>query len=64
MVNVSTLFYVLENLEGKNVDLIDLDEISAMEERYLKGLLGIIDQSGVEVNPSLIKNILRSVHTE
>jgi len=64
MVNVSTLFYVLENLEGKNNELIDLEEISAMEQQYLKRLFGIIDQAGVEVNPSLIRNILQSALTE
>ncbi len=60
MVNVSTLFYVLENLEGKKDELIDLEEILEMEQHYLKGLLGMIDRAGMEVNPSLVENILKT----
>jgi hypothetical protein len=60
MVNVSTLFYVLENLEGKKDELIDLEEILSMEQKVLKKIFGMIDQAGVEVDPSLVANILQS----
>ncbi len=35
MVNVSTLVYVLENLEGKSDELINLEEILELEQKYL-----------------------------
>jgi hypothetical protein len=60
MVNVSTLFYVLENLEGKKDELIDLEEILAMEQKVLKRIFEMIDQAGVEVDPSLVENVLQS----
>lgn len=60
MVKVSTLFYVLENLEGKKDEVIDLEEILEMEQRYLKGILGMIDRAGMEVSPSLVENILKT----
>ncbi len=64
MVNVSTLFYVLENLEGKSDDVIDLEEIHELEQKYLKGLFGLIDQAGTKIRPSVIKNILQSASIE
>jgi hypothetical protein len=64
MVNVSTLFYVLENLEEKSDDVIDLEEIHEMEQKYLKGIFGMIDQTGFEVSPSIVKNILQSAGTQ
>ena len=60
MVKVSTLFYVLEDLEGMKEELIDLEEIHKMEQLYLNGLFGRIDRAGMEVNPTLVKNILKS----
>jgi hypothetical protein len=64
MVNVSTLFYVLENLEGKSDDVIDFEEIHEMEQKYLKGIFGLIDQAGSEISPTIVKNILQSTGTQ
>ncbi len=61
MVNVSTLFYVLGSLEGENDEMIDLEEIYDLEQKYLKGLFGMIDQAEIRVRPSLVENILRSI---
>jgi len=64
MVNVSTLFYVLENLEGTKEELIDLEEIHELEKKYLTGLFDMIDQAGLDVRPDLIDNILQSAGTK
>ncbi|HEC43892.1 MAG TPA: hypothetical protein ENI20_13810 [Bacteroides sp.] len=62
--NVSTLFYVLENLEGKNEELINLEEIYELEQKYLSGLFGMIDKARLTVRSEVIKNILQSTGTE
>ena len=59
MVNVSTLYYVLENLEGKSEDLIDLDEVSELENTYLKDCFSILDNSGIDVRPSVVEKLLQ-----
>jgi hypothetical protein len=63
MVNVSTLFYVLENLEGEAAEAFDLDEILEMEQKYIKGLFDRLDQDRFEVRPAVIQNILRTAST-
>ena len=60
MVNVSTLFYVLENLEDQRIETIDLDEIYQLEQKYLKGLFGLVDRENLEVNPAVVKKILQT----
>jgi hypothetical protein len=64
MVKISTLFYLMENLEGKKEELIDLEEVLEMEQKYLERIFGVIDQAGVEVNPSLVDKILHSAFQE
>jgi hypothetical protein len=64
MVKVSTLCYVLENLEGKNEELINLEEIYELEQKYLSGLFGMIDKARLTVRSEVIKNILQSTGTE
>ena len=64
MVNVSTLFYVLENLGSKNEELIDLDEIHELEQKYINGLFGMIDRARLTVRPEVIKNILQTTSTK
>jgi hypothetical protein len=64
MVNVSTLCYVLENLEGKNEDVIDLEEIHELEEEFMKGFFGMIDRAPMEISPFLVNKILQSAGTE
>lgn len=63
MVNVSTLFYVLENLEGKSTEVIDLEEIQELEEKVLDQLFGMIDHVGIKVPDSVLENILQSTGT-
>jgi hypothetical protein len=63
MVNVSTLFYVLENLEDQRNETIDLDEIYQLEQKYLKGLFGLVDRENLEVNPAVVKKILQTAGT-
>ena len=60
MVNVSTLFYVLENLEGKDEELICLDEIHELEEKYLNGLFGLLNQAEMVADPALVDKILQT----
>lgn len=60
MVNVSTLFYVLENLEEKKEEVIDLEEVHDLEEKVLERLFGRIDKTEILFRPSLIKKILQS----
>jgi hypothetical protein len=60
MVKISTLFYVMENLEGKKEELVDLEEVLEMEGKYLKRIFAMIDQAGMEVSPSLVENILQA----
>lgn len=64
MVNVSTLFYVLENLEGMKNEVIDFEEIHKLEQKYLTGLFSVIDQAGLDVRPDLVHNILQSASTK
>ncbi len=61
MVNISTLFYVLENLEGNRDEAIDLGEILDLEYKYLKGIFEIIDRAKPEIRSTVMENILRSV---
>lgn len=63
MVNVSTLIYVLENLEGKKEELIDLDEVHELEQKYLNRLFDLIDQNELEINPAVISKILQTAST-
>ena len=63
MVNVSTLVYVLENLEGKDEKLIKLEELLEEEEKYVRKVFGKLDQSNLQVRPGLIKNILKTAST-
>ncbi len=60
MVNVSTLFYVLENLEGKDEELFDLEEVRQLEQKYLNKLL---DQVDFEANPALVSKIIQNAST-
>jgi hypothetical protein len=63
MVNVSTLVYVLENLEGKDEKLIKLEELLEKEEKYVRKVFSKLDQSNLQVRPGLIKNILKTAST-
>lgn len=63
MVNVSTLVYVLENLESKDGELTKLEELLGEEEAYLKKIFSKIDQSNMQVNPGLVKRILKTAST-
>ena len=58
MVNVSTLFYVLENLEDKDGELIDLNEIHELEQTFLPGLFQLIEKAILEVRPGLVESII------
>jgi hypothetical protein len=64
MVNVSTLIYVLENLEGKNQELINLEEVHELEQKYLNRLFDLVDQNELEVSPALITKILQTASTQ
>jgi hypothetical protein len=57
MVNVSTLHYVLENLEDE--EWIDLNEIEELERRYLRSVFSFLDDSGMDVRPSVVQDILK-----
>ena len=59
MVNVSTLFYVLENLEGKDEELINLEEVHELEEKYLNGIFRLLDQTEMVADPALLNKILQ-----
>ena len=63
MVNVSTLVYVLENLESKDGALTDLGELLREEEAYVTKLFGKLDESNLQVNPELVKRILKTAST-
>jgi len=63
MVNVSTLVYVLENLESKDGELTDLEDLLREEEAYVKKLFGKLDESNLQVNPGLVKRILKTAST-
>lgn len=60
MVKVSTLYYVLENLEDE--ELINLNEIQELESRYLEDFFSILDESGIDVRPSVIKQIMQKAN--
>jgi hypothetical protein len=63
MVNVSTLVYVLENLESKDGELTNLEELLGEEEAYVKRIFGKLDKSNFQVNPGLVKRILKTAST-
>jgi hypothetical protein len=60
MVNVSTLVYVLENLESRDGELTNLEELLREEEAYLKKLFDQLDASNLKVNPRLVDRILKT----
>jgi hypothetical protein len=62
MVNVSTLVYVLENYEGKEEELINLEEL-LKEEAYVKKIFQKLDDAELQVNPRLVQQILKSTST-
>ena len=62
MVNVSTLVYVLENYEGKEEDLINLEELLE-EEAYVRKIFAKLDDAELQVNPRLVEQILKSTST-
>jgi len=64
MVKVSTLFYVLENLESKNEELIDLEEINKLEQNYLVPLLGSLDKLEFKADPALVNKVLQATSTK
>jgi len=59
MVNVSTLVYVLENLEQEKNDLFDVKEIFELEENLLGKISGILDPSDFLASPNLVEEVLR-----
>lgn len=63
MVNVSTLVYVLENFEGKDEALINLEEILEEEEQYVEHVFCKLDQSMIQIKPGLVDNILKTAST-
>jgi hypothetical protein len=63
MVNVFTLVYVLENLESKDGELTNLEELLEEEEAYLKRMFGKLDESNLQVNPRLVERILKTAST-
>ena len=63
MVNVSTLIYVLENLESKDGELTNLDELLEEEEAYVKRIFGKLYDSNLQVNPGLVGQILNTAST-
>ena len=64
MVNVSTLVYVLENLEDKSDELINLEEILELEQKYLGKFFEMIDRTKLEVKPALVDKILQAASTD
>jgi len=64
MVNVSTLFYVLENLESDEGVIFNLEEIHKLEQKYLDGVFGLLEKASMEVRPAIIEKILQSVSTD
>ena len=64
MVNVSTLVYVLENLEDKSDELINLEEILELEQKYLGRFFEMIDRTKLEVKPALVDKILQAASTD
>jgi hypothetical protein len=63
MVNVSTLVYVLENLESKDGELTNLEKLLGEEEAYVRKIFGKLDESNLQVNPGLVKRILKTAST-
>ncbi len=61
MVKVSTLFYVLENLEGESEEVINLDEIYELEQKYLNSVLERMN-GAFQLRPGVIENILQSAN--
>lgn len=57
MGNVSTLIYVLENLEED--EWIDLNEMYEQESEYLHPLLSLIEEKMPDVRTGVINNILQ-----
>ena len=63
MVNVSTLVYVLDNLEGKDEELINLEELLELEETYVKKVFLELDKSALHMTPALVDRILETAST-
>ena len=59
MVKVSTLVYVLENLEQEKNELFDVNEIFELEESLLGKISGILDPSDFLARPNLVEEVLR-----
>jgi hypothetical protein len=64
MVNVSTLVYVLENLEGKKEEIINLNEVHDLERKYLDGLFARLDRIEMEMNQAIMDKILQAASTQ
>ena len=59
MVSVSTLVYVLENLEHDSNELIDVKEFFELEENIFERISSSLNQSEFLARPDLVNNILK-----
>ena len=59
MASISTLFYVLENLEHGSHELYDVEEIFRLEQNLLGKIYNVLDQSEFTADPKIVKDILR-----
>ena len=64
MANISTLFYVLENLESNEGVIFNPEEIYKLEKKYLDGVFGLLENASMEVRPAVIEKILQSISTD
>jgi len=64
MAKISTLFYVLENLESNEGAIINPEEIHKLEQKYLDEVFGLLEKASIEVRPSVIEKILQSVSAD
>jgi len=64
MAKISTLFYVLENLESNEGVIFNPEEIQKLEQKYLDTVFGLLEKASIEVRPAVIENILQSVSTD
>jgi hypothetical protein len=59
MVKVSTLFYVLEDIEGRNGKIYDLDDYQEEQETKYTGIMDWLSGLELEVDQKVVDRLLK-----
>jgi len=59
MVKISTLFYVLDDIEERSENVFNLDDYQEEEETEFTDIWEMLDRLQIEVNPQLVDRLMK-----